>query len=87
VRDHFMTWLKSTFPELVPEYERLYKNRAYLPKADQARVTGVVTRVLEELRPKQRVQVFARGHTGHERDGPSARDGALQGASQLGLFD
>jgi len=88
VRDHFMTWLKSAFPELVPEYERLYKNRAYLPKADQARVTGVVTRVLEEMRPKQRVQVFARGHTGHERDEKtSARDRALQGASQLGLFD
>jgi hypothetical protein len=82
-----MTWLKTAYPELVPEYERLYRNRAYLPKADQARVTSVVTRVLEEMRPRQRVRVYGRGHTGHERDGQSVRDGVLQSPSQLDLFD
>ena len=87
VKEHFMTWLKRAFPDLVPEYERLYANRAYLPKADQARVTAVVSRVLDEMRPRQRVHVYARGHTGHEREGASARDGGLQLSSQLGLFD
>ena len=87
VKEHFMTWLKQAFPDLVPEYERLYGGRAYLPKADQARVTAVVTRVLDEMRPRQRVHVYARGHTGHERGGTSARDGNLQLSSQLGLFD
>ncbi|MBV9936204.1 MAG: hypothetical protein JO367_18050 [Actinobacteria bacterium] len=87
VKEHFMTWLKQAFPELAPEYERLYASRAYLPKADQARITGVVTRVLDEMRPRQRVRVYRRGHTGHERDGASAREGSLQPTSQLGLFD
>jgi DNA repair photolyase len=87
VREHYMTWLKSAYPELVPEYERRYEGRAYLPKAEQARVTSVVTRVLAEMRPRPPVHVFRQGHTGHERDGPSARHGAEQSGAQLGLFD
>jgi DNA repair photolyase len=88
VREHFMTWLAQAYPDLVPEYERRYKGRAYLPKAEQARVSSVVTRVLEEMRPPQPVHVFGRGHTGHERgDGPSPRQRVDEVAPQLGLFD
>ena len=33
-REHFMTYLARDWPELVPRYERLYRGRAYLGKAD-----------------------------------------------------
>src|SRR5437588_527819 len=32
VKEHFMGWLAGARPDLVPEYERLYKGRSYLPK-------------------------------------------------------
>jgi DNA repair photolyase len=31
VKEHFMGWLAQARPDLVPEYERLYRGRAYLP--------------------------------------------------------
>ena len=33
-REHFMTYLARDWPELVPRYERLYRGRAYLGKAE-----------------------------------------------------
>ncbi|TMD78302.1 MAG: radical SAM protein [Chloroflexi bacterium] len=32
-REHFMTVLQRHWPELVPEYERMYRDRPYLPAA------------------------------------------------------
>jgi DNA repair photolyase len=32
VKEHFMGWLAEVRPDLVPQYERLYRGRAYLPK-------------------------------------------------------
>src|SRR5438046_10729790 len=32
-REHFMTVLQRHWPELVPKYERMYRDRPYLPAA------------------------------------------------------
>ncbi|WP_232006341.1 Rv2578c family radical SAM protein [Mycobacterium sp. 852013-50091_SCH5140682] len=47
-RGWFMQWLQQSHPELVPEYERLYGRRAYLPQdyrtALRARIAPLLTR-------------------------------------------
>jgi DNA repair photolyase len=35
IREHFMPWVKSTYPWLYPRYVELYGGRAYAPKAYQ----------------------------------------------------
>jgi len=60
-REHFLECLARDWPELLPEYERLYAGRAYLPaKAAQparddvrrlARAHGIRDRRPEPLRP------------------------------------
>jgi DNA repair photolyase len=41
-REHFLESLERAWPELLPEYERLYGNRAYLRAADTAPVRSAV---------------------------------------------
>ena len=41
VREHFMGWLARERPDLVPDYERLYGRRSYLPQAAQVRLATV----------------------------------------------
>jgi DNA repair photolyase len=48
-REHFLTALERDWPELLPEYERLYRRGAYLPR----RVTDPV---------REKVRLLARGH-------------------------
>jgi DNA repair photolyase len=60
-REHFLTCLARDWPELVPDYERLYARRAYLAAADAtparehvrrlARTHGIRDRRQEPLRP------------------------------------
>ncbi|HZQ15328.1 MAG TPA: radical SAM protein [Gaiellaceae bacterium] len=60
-REHFLACLERDWPELLPEYERLYRGRAYLPAAlaaparervrALARAHGVRDRRPEPLRP------------------------------------
>ncbi|MGH3036246.1 MAG: radical SAM protein [Gaiellaceae bacterium] len=38
IRDHFMPWVKRTYPWLYPRYVELYGKRAYAPKAYQEEV-------------------------------------------------
>jgi DNA repair photolyase len=38
IRDHFMPWMRRTYPWLYPRYVELYGNRAYAPKAYQEQV-------------------------------------------------
>ena len=48
-REHFLDALKRDWPELLPEYERLYARRAYLPA--------------DETKPvREQVRALARGH-------------------------
>jgi DNA repair photolyase len=41
-REHFLAALERDWPELAPEYERLYRGRAHLPAADAAPVRARV---------------------------------------------
>jgi DNA repair photolyase len=61
-REHFLACLERDWPELLPEYERLYAGRAYLPSAlvsparervrALAKAHGVRDRRPEPLRPE-----------------------------------
>jgi len=43
VKDVFFAWLKAKRPDLIPKYEQLYpKDRAYMDRAERARVSSVV---------------------------------------------
>jgi DNA repair photolyase len=44
-REHFLECLARDWPELLPEYERLYRGRAYLPAAESEPVRGEVRRL------------------------------------------
>ena len=47
-REHFLDCLARDWPELLPEYERLYGRRAYLPSAASAPVRDEVRRLARE---------------------------------------
>jgi DNA repair photolyase len=47
-REHYLDCLARDWPELVPEYERLYGRRAYLPRAESAPVRDEVHRLARE---------------------------------------
>jgi DNA repair photolyase len=53
-REHFLTALERDWPELLPEYERLYRRGAYLPRAETEPV-------------RQRVRSLARSHGVRDR--------------------
>ncbi len=42
VRDVFFAWLEAKRPDLIPKYERLYSNRAYMRPAQRQRATRAV---------------------------------------------
>jgi len=44
-REHFLHCLERDWPELVPEYERLYRRRAYLPQSESAASRSEVRRL------------------------------------------
>src|SRR4030095_10009162 len=39
IREHFMPWVKRTYPWLYPRYAELYGSRAYAPRAYQQEVS------------------------------------------------
>ncbi|HLY82504.1 MAG TPA: radical SAM protein [Acidimicrobiales bacterium] len=49
VREHFLGWLASARPELVPDFERRYRT-AYLPGPDQRALSATVQRLEETAR-------------------------------------
>ena len=63
-REHFLECLSRDWPELLPDYERLYARRAYLPQAEArpakeevrrlAKVHGIRDRRTVKLRPPER---------------------------------
>jgi len=63
-REHFLEHLARDWPELVPQYERLYRGRAYLGKAE----IEPVRREVAELRAK-----FGVGEPSHRRSSASVR--------------
>jgi DNA repair photolyase len=53
-REHFLTALEHDWPELLPDYERLYRRRAYLPRRETDPV-------------RERVRALARSHGVRDR--------------------
>jgi DNA repair photolyase len=47
-REHFLETLAATWPELLPEYERLYAGRAFLAPAETAPVRSTVAALARE---------------------------------------
>jgi len=58
-REHFLTCLQRDWPELLPEYERLYANRAYLPAAETVPVRSRVQGLAREhgIRDRRRIRL------------------------------
>src|SRR5579862_270369 len=70
-REHFLECLARDWPELLPEYERLYRGRAYMAKSDAEPV-------------RERVRELARAAGVRDRRGSRARRPAV--AEQLSLL-
>jgi DNA repair photolyase len=60
-REHFLRCLERDWPELVPEYKRLYERRAYLPKEESAAARSEVGRLaaLHGIRDRRPIRVRA----------------------------
>jgi DNA repair photolyase len=58
-REHFLACLQRDWPELVPEYERLYERRAYLPAAETVPVRSRVQGLAREhgIRDRRRLRL------------------------------
>jgi DNA repair photolyase len=58
-REHFLESLAAEWPDLVPEYERLYEGRAYLPHAEAAPIQAAVRELAREqgIRDRRRVRL------------------------------
>jgi DNA repair photolyase len=58
-REHFLECLQKDWPELLPEYERLYARRAYLPAAETTPVRTRVQRLAQEheIRDRRRLRL------------------------------
>jgi DNA repair photolyase len=56
-REHFLESLARVWPELLPEYERLYESRAYLPSAETEPVRDAVRELAREhgVRDRRRI--------------------------------
>jgi DNA repair photolyase len=68
-REHFLEHLAEDWPELVPRYRELYRNRAYLPAEETtpvrrrvsalARELGVADRRVQPAEPEQEPEQLA----------------------------
>jgi DNA repair photolyase len=58
-KEHFLAALERDWPELLPEYERLYGRRAYLAKADSEPVRAQVRELVRThgIRDRRRVRL------------------------------
>ena len=58
-REHFLAALERDWPELLPEYERRYRGRAYLPAEELAPVRETVRGLAREhgVRDRRRVRL------------------------------
>ncbi len=58
-REHFLESLADAWPELLPDYERLYSGRAYLPRAETAEIRATVRELARRhgIRDRRRVRL------------------------------
>ena len=91
VRDVFFAWLESKRPDLIPKYEQLYSDRAYLRPAQRQRATRAVrgwgrTRGQKKQAESRRKKAGA-DSTPAGRPGPACELGAPASATrQEALF-
>jgi DNA repair photolyase len=77
VREHYLSWLATTRPDLVGLYERRFRGRSYQSRADQGKLSDIVakvTGVTREIRPKA------------DKDGSGHVPSGAAGPVQLELF-
>ncbi|HMC52569.1 MAG TPA: radical SAM protein [Acidimicrobiales bacterium] len=74
VRDHYLGWLRRVRPDLVDMYERRYRGRSYLPKAEQEALDRLVRRLVESARTRLGLTA-APARVGRERFGVSPPPG------------
>ena len=82
VREHFMDWLGTARPDLVADYERRYRGRAYLPVKERQAVSGMVGAAIRKaggLARTSRLEVTPQG------DDAAAPQAPAPAPSQLGL--
>jgi DNA repair photolyase len=58
-REHFLAALERDWPELLPEYERLYGGRAYLPRDETEPVRETVRKLARKhgIRDRRRIRL------------------------------
>jgi DNA repair photolyase len=72
VREHFMSQLAKSHPQLVAEYERRYR-RAYLPAAEAKALSDRVRRLVEQARRRAGDRSTPTGHRGFRLPPPDPR--------------
>ena len=86
VRGIFMEWLRSYRPDLVERYERLYRRGAYVPRAEQERIQGLLGSFRRRAAAgaaavaAQPARLAAEGAARDARRGPSGARGQAGGA-------
>jgi len=87
VREVFMEWLRSYRPDLVERYERLYRGRAYAPRAEQERLSALVRgRRRAGAAPFRRDQDRDYGHVGGAGAAVGRGDRGESAPRQTALF-
>ena len=78
-REHFLDHLARDWPELVPRYERLYRGRAYLGKAEIEPVRREVAELRHRFAVAEPVHARPRRRgAGHPADSPAPRKPATR---------
>lgn len=95
VREIFMDWLRGHRPDLLPEYERLYRRGAFLPKPERERIGRVISRARDKAgvgdtgwregirRNRERARIERIDRRGRSRSGEGAAVEPLQRQSRL----
>jgi DNA repair photolyase len=95
VREHYLSWLTTTRPDLMELYERRFRGRSYQPRAEQERLSDLVAKVMGVT--GERKASAARYHSEHASSGDERRtprqpiaaavgDGLVHQPTQLELF-
>jgi DNA repair photolyase len=77
-REHFLENLARDFPDLIPMYERLYAERAYLPDAQVKPLRGLVQQLAREFEVADRRTIRLAVPTGNELLGSGGQSPAEQ---------
>jgi DNA repair photolyase len=85
-REWYLRWLAENFPDLVPAYQRLYRNGAYAPKAYQQQIAEQVRELAARYHVGQSSPAAARRVTKPRERPAASAAGAPAPAVQLSLL-